>query len=236
MGLEVPIRNATFPILSVRPRLRGGKSKVGPATVPDHRRDAQIRMAPQRGRGRRTAIRGVSGETDPRDGRLVMHDLTDHRSRRLRVAAVLPLAAAGWLILGSASALAATTTHQASTSASTGANGKSGQVHTNNGNGGGKATGKPCAGCVGKADNKNPKGQMPNGSDANAGYECDRNHGIGRTNPAHTGCTSTPPPCDEATEDCGNPPPCDEATEDCGNPPPCDEATEDCGNPPPCAE
>jgi len=64
-----------------------------------------------------------------------------------------------------------------------------------NGNGKGKATGKPCAGCVGKADNKNPKGQNPNGSDNNAGYECDRNHGIGRTNPAHTGCkSSTPPP------------------------------------------
>ena len=64
-----------------------------------------------------------------------------------------------------------------------------------NGNGKGKATGKPCAGCVGKADNKNPKGQNPNGSDNNAGYECDRNHGIGRTNPAHTGCkTTTPPP------------------------------------------
>jgi hypothetical protein len=59
-----------------------------------------------------------------------------------------------------------------------------------NGNGNGKAVGKPCAGCVGKADNKNPKGQMPNGSDHNAGYECDRNHGIGRTNPAHTGCKS----------------------------------------------
>ena len=63
-----------------------------------------------------------------------------------------------------------------------------------NGNGNGKATGKPCAGCVGKADNKNPKGQMPGGSDHNAGYECDRNHGIGRTNPAHTGCASTTPP------------------------------------------
>jgi hypothetical protein len=59
-----------------------------------------------------------------------------------------------------------------------------------NGNGNGAAVGKPCAGCVGKADNKNPAGQMPNGSDHNAGYECDRNHGIGRTNPAHTGCTS----------------------------------------------
>ena len=72
-----------------------------------------------------------------------------------------------------------------------------------NGNGNGQATGKPCAGCVGNADDKNPgyntngKGQMPNGSDHNAGYECDRNHGIGRTNPAHTGCrgetTVTPP-------------------------------------------
>src|SRR5436305_9757310 len=62
-----------------------------------------------------------------------------------------------------------------------------------NGNGTGKATGKPCAGCVGKADNKNPKGQMPGGSDHNAGYECDRNHGIGRSNPAHTGCRSTTP-------------------------------------------
>jgi hypothetical protein len=57
-----------------------------------------------------------------------------------------------------------------------------------NGNGGGAAVGKPCAGCVGKADNKNPKGQAPNGTDHNAGYECDRNHGVGRSNPAHTGC------------------------------------------------
>jgi hypothetical protein len=64
-----------------------------------------------------------------------------------------------------------------------------------NGNGNGKAVGKPCAGCVGKADNKNPKGQYPNGSDHNKGYECDGNHGIGKTNPAHTGCKAvTPPP------------------------------------------
>ncbi|MEV6238082.1 hypothetical protein [Lentzea sp. NPDC051838] len=68
-----------------------------------------------------------------------------------------------------------------------------------NGNGNGEAVGKPCAGCVGKADNKNPNGQMPGGSDANKGYECDANHGVGRSNPAHTGCkpgetpTSTPP-------------------------------------------
>jgi LPXTG-motif cell wall-anchored protein len=59
-----------------------------------------------------------------------------------------------------------------------------------NGEGDGQATGKPCAGCVGKADNKNPKGQYPDGSDANNGYECDGNNGIGKSNPAHTGCTS----------------------------------------------
>src|SRR6476646_3346376 len=40
-----------------------------------------------------------------------------------------------------------------------------------NGNGNGQATGKPCAGCVGNADDKNPKGQMPGGSDHNPGYE-----------------------------------------------------------------
>lgn len=59
-----------------------------------------------------------------------------------------------------------------------------------NGNGDGEAKGKPCAGCVGKADNKNPRGQMPDGSDANKGYECDDNNGVGKSNPAHTGCTS----------------------------------------------
>jgi hypothetical protein len=64
-----------------------------------------------------------------------------------------------------------------------------------NGNGNGEAAGKPCAGCVGRADNKNPPGQLPGGGDANAGYECDRNHGVGRSNPAHTGCRAgTPPP------------------------------------------
>jgi LPXTG-motif cell wall-anchored protein len=63
-----------------------------------------------------------------------------------------------------------------------------------NGRGDGKATGKPCAGCVGKADNKNPAGQYPNGTDANAGYECDRNSGVGQTNPAHTGCRPSKPP------------------------------------------
>ncbi len=71
-----------------------------------------------------------------------------------------------------------------------------------NGNGDGAATGRPCAGCVGNADDKNPPGQYPDGSDPNNGYECDGNSGIGKTNPAHTGCTTsvavvptpTPPP------------------------------------------
>jgi hypothetical protein len=44
---------------------------------------------------------------------------------------------------------------------------------------------------VGNADNKNPPGQAPNGSDPNNGYECDANNGIGKSNPAHTGCTLT---------------------------------------------
>lgn len=68
-------------------------------------------------------------------------------------------------------------------------NGESG-----NGNGGGQSNGQPCAGCVGQADDKNPPGQMPGPQDHNNGYECDGNNGIGRTNPAHTGCPQTPPP------------------------------------------
>lgn len=63
-----------------------------------------------------------------------------------------------------------------------------------NGNGNGNATGRPGAGTVGNADSKNPPGQAPDGTDGNNGYECDGNNGIGKTNPAHTGC-STPPPC-----------------------------------------
>ena len=59
-----------------------------------------------------------------------------------------------------------------------------------NGNGGGKATGRPGAGTVGKADNKNPPGQEPGPSDGNRGYECDTNKGIARGNPAHTACVS----------------------------------------------
>jgi len=92
-----------------------------------------------------------------------------------------------------------------------------------NGNGGGKAVGKPCAGCVGKADNKNPKGQMPDASDANAGYECDTNHGIARTNPAHTGCVTSPPECVPTPEvPCVSPPECVPTPEvPCVSPPEC---------------
>jgi hypothetical protein len=59
--------------------------------------------------------------------------------------------------------------------------------------GNGNATNQPAAGTVGKADSKNPPGQAPDGSDHNKGYECDLNSGVGKTNPAHTGC-ATPPP------------------------------------------
>ncbi len=59
--------------------------------------------------------------------------------------------------------------------------------------GNGVATTQPAAGSVGKADAKNPPGQMPDGGDPNAGYECDRNQGVGQSNPAHTGCVILPP-------------------------------------------
>ena len=57
-----------------------------------------------------------------------------------------------------------------------------------NGSETGNATGQPCAGCVGNADDKQPPGQFPDGSDHNNGYECDGNQGVGKENPAHTGC------------------------------------------------
>jgi hypothetical protein len=56
-----------------------------------------------------------------------------------------------------------------------------------------KPHGQPCAGCVGKADDKSPGGQTLDGSDPNAGYECDTNKGVGPGNPAHTGCLIIPP-------------------------------------------
>ena len=70
-------------------------------------------------------------------------------------------------------------------------------IASGNGGGNGEAGGKPCAGCVGNADDKNPQGQYPSGpGDHNNGYECDQkgrtenegNNGIGFGNPAHSGC------------------------------------------------
>ena len=54
-------------------------------------------------------------------------------------------------------------------------------------------------GSVGNADNKNPKGQAPNGSDHNKGYECDKNKGIGNGNPAHTVNCPSPSPSPSRT-------------------------------------
>jgi hypothetical protein len=96
-----------------------------------------------------------------------------------------------------------------------------------NGAGDGQASGKPCAGCVGDADDKNPPGQYPSGpEDHNNGYECDQkgrsakegNNGIGYGNPAHTGCAGAvtpPPPPPPATCPDGKPMPSGGA-KDCG--------------------
>ncbi len=82
------------------------------------------------------------------------------------------------------------------------------------------AVGRPCAGCVGKADDKNPPGQLkethlPGSSEGassedasyrharhkpdggykgDAGYECDTNRGIARGNPAHSPCIQAASP------------------------------------------
>lgn len=66
--------------------------------------------------------------------------------------------------------------------------GAAGATPSANGNGNGLAVGRPEAGSVGNADFRTPGGQTLDGSDANAGYECDTNAGVGRTNPAHSGC------------------------------------------------
>jgi len=52
----------------------------------------------------------------------------------------------------------------------------------------GSARGRPCDGCVGKADDKDPPGQVVPGTDSKAGYGCDRKAGIGKAKPAHSGC------------------------------------------------
>lgn len=72
------------------------------------------------------------------------------------------------------------------------------------GNGNGGNGNQPCAGCVGNADDKNPPGQGLN--DPNAGYECDRNSGVGRGNPAHSGCGASTPPSTGQPPSTGRPP------------------------------
>ena len=131
---------------------------------------------------------------------------------------------------------------------------------SDNGQGGGNATGRPCMGCVGNADDKNPPGQFPNGASdgnrgkgkgngRNRGYECDDNNGVGKGNPAHTGCVSTPPPCTEncVQFDCLNhalPNDHNHSAEECdpSDPPDCDNDgipdaqdtdNSSCSNPPP---
>jgi hypothetical protein len=96
---------------------------------------------------------------------------------------------------------------------------------SDNGNDSGGAGGRPCAGCVGNADDKNPPGQHRNGDDANNGYECDGNNGVGGKksspaagNPAHTGCRR--PPTDVCTVNCGPPPTCPPGDASC-TPPNC---------------
>lgn len=97
-------------------------------------------------------------------------------------------------------------THHSNTGHGANTDGPDNQYHntcdgsaSENGNGGGEASGKPCAGCVGNADDKNPPGQADNGNDHNHGYECDvkgqpngGNNGVGKGNPAHTGCAPAP--------------------------------------------
>ena len=86
-----------------------------------------------------------------------------------------------------------------------------------NGNGG---NGK-CAGCTGKSDYKNPKGQYP--GDHNNGYECDHNHGVGKGNPPHSQCRPKPGPSTPAPTPTPTPHPSTPCVgSNCGpNPPPC---------------
>ena len=51
--------------------------------------------------------------------------------------------------------------------------------------------GKPCNGCAGNADGKTPPGQKNNPGDGNHGHSCDGNKGVGKGNPAHSGCSPT---------------------------------------------
>lgn len=108
---------------------------------------------------------------------------------------------------------------------------------SDNGNDTGGANGRPCAGCVGNADDKNPPGQYKNGDDANKGYECDGNNGVGGKksspaagNPAHTGCRT--PPTEVCTVNCEPPPTCPVGDPEC-TPPTCPPGSKDAACVPP---
>jgi hypothetical protein len=59
-------------------------------------------------------------------------------------------------------------------------------------NGQGKAPHE--AGSRGKADDKNPPGQVAKFAESpDSGYECDDNSGIAKGNPAHSGCEAEGP-------------------------------------------
>src|SRR3954470_12010045 len=183
--------------------------------MPGSSRDASIRAVLRQGTRSPMAARGASGETDPRGSRGWVCMSPKALFRQLRRLVVVTAASTVVLASGAGmSAAYAAADHSTGTAGTNGSvtdpqplsnadqntGGANGQCPggpycstrdgspSGNGNGGGNATGKPCAGCVGNADNKNPQGQMPNGSDHNNGYECDGNNGIGKTNPAHTGC------------------------------------------------
>ena len=64
------------------------------------------------------------------------------------------------------------------------------------------AGGKPAPGSVGNADDKAPPGQTA--GDHNSGYECDGNNGVGKGNPAHTGCADVPAVPDDPYDDGGD--------------------------------
>ncbi len=116
-----------------------------------------------------------------------MNDVT---TRRLGALLAGSAAVVAFGIAGSAHASDGTKTSDNGANVS-GSYDSSGQYQgpSRNGNGKGKALGRPDAGSVGKADDKNPPGQYPNGfEDTNSGYECDDNSGVGRSNPAHSGC------------------------------------------------
>ncbi|MEY2513275.1 MAG: hypothetical protein QOJ89_633 [bacterium] len=137
-----------------------------------------------------------------------MADSPHRRARASRPAALAALLAVAVLLGGGTLAVAQNGANRSGPYDPSGVGLPSGNGSENNN---GKA---PCAGCVGKADAKNPPGQMPNGGDANAGYECDRNQGVGKTNPAHSGCTSgaappppAPPPAVAPPPPPGGPPP-----------------------------